>query len=731
MLQHSLLLSSTRHQLLSNVAAGFSVFLIALPLCLGIAIFSHVPPFAGIVAGIIGGIVIGWLSRSSLAVSGPANSTALLIAEGVRQNSFNSVGDLDIYAGFQAVLVALFLAGIFQILLSFLKTGNLSHFIPSAVVKGMMAGIGVKLILYQLPVTLGLPSSYFSTEITASSLQKVFDTLEQLHPGALLLSLFCISILWILRRKKYAPLAFFVVVLGVGINLLFTNYLPNLALENAQLLSVLYYQSTYSFNTLFVFSHTHYFLQPQIWWLGLSLALVASLETLITLEALEKIDPQKRIVEPTRELWVQGVGNLLSSVFGGLPLTQTIIRSSANLSAGASSKASAITQGVLLLCATFFLSNFIAQIPLAVLASILIVLGYRLANPALFVKMYALSREQFAVFVTTMLGIAFANLMLGIILGTGLALLIILKNQYQQAYFTEVIQEEGAHTLYIRLGVIVSFLSKRKALATLYAIPSHIDHVVIDASKTRYIDTDVLEIILDFEQQERAKGIRIELINLNRRFDAARPLDALTQNLLQPQEVLQILKEGNQRFVSGNIIHKNQQEQIRQSSQAQAPMAIVLSCIDSRVPVEQIFDLGWGHLFSTRIAGNVLSKEVIASMEYACKYGGAKLIVVMGHSGCGAVQSALQNLPDPHLKDLLNALQPAITAYYQENPQPVSPTAAWLGVVCSNAKLQAEKILQESSLLQAMVLDNTVQVVSAVYAIETGVVEFFPSPSNE
>ncbi len=386
---------------------------------------------------------------------------------------------------------------------------------------------------------------------------------------------------------------------------------------------------------------------------AISLALVASLETLLNLEAVDRIDPNQRTSPSSRELLAQGIGNITAGLIGGLPISSVIVRSSVNINAGARTKMAAVIHGLLLFLCLVFLPQVLNMIPIASLAAILLVTGVKLANPILFKRMWEAGRYQFIPFAITILAIVFTDLLTGVIIGLTVALGFILNSNLRRPLRQTVEKHLGGEVLHIELANQVSFLN-RAALARLLDTVDRGGHVLLDAQHTDYIDPDILEMIRDFkEKQAPARGIEVSLSGFREKYqleDQIQYIDYSTRELqesMTPGQVLGILKAGYERFRSGKRLQRDLGICLSATAAGQHPLAVVLSCIDSRAPTELIFDIGVGDIFSVRIAGNVTSNKVLASIEYATAVAGAKLVLVMGHTKCGAVNAAVQLMGEP------------------------------------------------------------------------------------
>ncbi len=502
-------LANLRH----DIPAGVAVFLVAVPLCLGIAMASGAPLFSGLIAGIMGGILVPLISRSALGVSGPAAGLAVIV--------LTAIQDL----GFETFLLAVVIAGVFQAAMGVAKAGIIGYFFPSSVISGMLAGIGIIIFLKQIPHAFGYDQDY---EGDMSFLQgdgyNTFSELEHIvnyiTPGAVLVTLVSLTILivWelpVMKKNsvfKLLPGSLIAVLAGIIVSQLLGIFYPEMALAAEHLVSIPVAQNSTDLLNQFTFPDFSQVNNPQVYLTALTLAIVASLETLLCVEAADKLDVEKRVTPTNRELIAQGLANSASGLIGGLPVTQVIVRSSANIQAGAKTKASAFVHGVLLLVAVMFIPALLNFIPLASLAAILFVVGYKLAKPALFIKMYHTGMYHFIPFIATILGLIFTNLLMGIGIGLLIALLCVLLENYKVAgYYHE---EHEDKTIIIRLSEQVSFLNKANILQTLDHIPDY-SKVIIDASSSRYIDYDVYEIIINFKAEAKRKDIQLQIINLN------------------------------------------------------------------------------------------------------------------------------------------------------------------------------------------------------------------------
>ncbi len=483
----------------SDFPAAVVVYLVALPLCLGIALGSETPLFSGIIAGIVGGVVIGALSGSQLSVSGPAAGLTAIVA-----------GAMALLPSFEAFLVSVVLCGAFQIILGFCKAGVIGDYIPKSVIKGMLAAIGLILIMKQLPYLLGYDAALVGGE-TASAIGAF---LRAFTPVAVVIGVVCIAFQFYwegLATKrggwlKLVPAPLLVVLLGVGINQLMVAQFPAYALSQAHMVTIPVATSASEFFGFFTFPDWSVFTNKQVWMTAVTLALVASIETLLGIEAVDNLDPQKRISPTNRELKAQGVGNLLSGLIGGLPLTSVIVRSSANVHAGAKTKMSAIYHGLFLLLSVAFFPQLLAYIPFSALAAILIYTGYKLAKPSLFKEYYKKGWDQFIPLVATVVIILLTDLLVGVLAGLAIGLFFSARSNYQTAVF---IVNDNRNFL-IRLRKDVSILNKRGIKAKLDSIPEG-SNVLIDSTRADFIDRDIVEMIEEFARNAAKNNIRVEI----------------------------------------------------------------------------------------------------------------------------------------------------------------------------------------------------------------------------
>ncbi len=713
-----------------DIPAGVVVFLVALPLCLGIALASGAPLISGLIAGIVGGLIVGFLSGSALGVSGPAAGLTVIV--------FGAIHEL----GFEAFLLAVVISGIFQMLMGFGRAGIIGYYFPSSVITGMLSGIGIIIFLKQIPHAIGYDRDYegdlsFFQPDDFTTLSELTHIFQFISPGAIIITIISLVILVLWERPvvkarhwlRLVPGPLVSVTAGIVMNQFLLQSFPEFAVTGEHLVRLPIADSGADLLNSITFPDFSQITNIHVYLTALTLAVVASLETLLCVEAIDKLDPQKRVTPTNRELIAQGAGNLCSGLIGGLPVTQVIVRSSANLQSGAKTKASAVIHGVLLLISVLLIPHVLNMMPLASLAAILLIVGYKLARPELFKRMYAAGLYHFVPFVATVLGLVFTDLLVGIGIGMAIALFCILLENYKTALYFH--KKQKGNKTYIKLGENVSFLNKANILQTLDHLPDR-SEVVIDATSTRYIDYDVFEIIQNFKIEAEQKGIKLVIENLSgygniEPVSNALPHTKETQWFLTPGRVLEILQEGNRRFVHNLRSNRNLLEQVNITREGQFPMAIILSCIDSRTSVELIFDLGLGDVFSARVAGNVVNDDILGSMEFACKFAGSKLIVVLGHTHCGAIKGACDHVEFDHLTGLLEKIKPAIDSLATpiDDGSGSQVDVFVQNVAERNVQLVVESIKKESPALEAMRQHGDIDIIGGMYDIETGKVDFF------
>lgn len=498
----------------NDLPASIVVFFVALPLCLGIALASGAPLFSGLIAGIIGGIVVGAASGSHIGVSGPAAGLAAIV--------LTAIGTLG---GFENFLLAVVLGGAIQLGFGILKAGIIGYYFPSSVIKGMLTGIGIIIILKQIPHFFGYDPdpegdfAFFQVD-GENTFTEILQTFNNISPGATIIAIIGLAILLLWSNVLSKKGKIFQLIQGplvaVVVGIIFYNLTKGSELwgiSTDHLVSVPVPEDATSFLAQFSFPNFDGITNPQIWITAFTIALVASLETLLCVEATDKLDPEKRVTPTNRELLAQGTGNIISGMIGGLPITQVIVRSSANIQSGGKTKMSAIIHGFFLLTSVILIPRLLNMIPLSVLAAVLFIVGFKLAKPTLFKTMYNLGWKQFIPFIVTVLGIIFTDLLIGIGLGLAVGIIIILIKSFQNSHFLHMEGEDvDDGKIKMTLAEEVTFFNKGAILKELDKLPEN-SFLELDVTKTRYLDNDIIEILEDFAEKARNRNINIKLVS--------------------------------------------------------------------------------------------------------------------------------------------------------------------------------------------------------------------------
>lgn len=503
----------------SDFASGLVVFLVALPLCLGIALASGAPLFSGIISGIIGGIAVGFLSQSHLSVSGPAAGLTAIV--------LTAITDLG---AFNVFLLAVFLAGILQLLLGFIKAGTISNYFPTNVIEGMLAGIGVIIFLKQIPHAFGYDTDYegdlaFLQPDGKNTFSELFEIIGHIQLGSVIITVISLVILisWtkvvFFKQFKLVPAALVAVIVSILINEFFILSMSSLSIKSEHLVGLPIPSSIEEFKNIFIFPDFTAITNSKVWIVAITIAVVASIETLLCIEAADRMDAQKRYTDTNVELKAQGIGNILSALLGGLPMTSVVVRTSANNNAGAKSKMSTIIHGVLLLISVLAIPSLLNKIPLATLAAVLLLVGYKLANPKTIIHFWEKGKYQFIPFVATLLAVVFTDLLKGVALGMIISIIFILKGNMQRAYKFRKEEYHDGDVIHIELAQEVSFLNKAAIKSTLASIPEN-SKVEINATDTVYIAHDVLDLIKEFKKiRAKEENIKVKLVGFKKEYE--------------------------------------------------------------------------------------------------------------------------------------------------------------------------------------------------------------------
>jgi carbonic anhydrase len=644
---------------------------------------------------------------------------------------------------FNTFLLALTFAGVLQIIIGACRAGFFADYVPSNVVQGLLCAIGLLLIAKQLPLALSFSAdlsqiqSHLLGTTEGFSVQPIYNLLTHIDFGATLISVFSLLLLIFFDKTKNSALKNFpapiiVVILGIVINEIFTLMGSGLSQDTPQLVNIPQHAGFIDLLSQLQFPNWHSLSNPKVYLYAALLAIVASLETLLNVKAGEKLDKQRRYCSKDRELLAQGFGNVTAGLIGGIPITSVIVRTSVNIQAGAKTKLSTVLHGLFLLLSILLIPTLLNKIPLASLAAILIFTGYKLNKPQIYQDIFQHGMDRFIPFIATIVSILMFNLLEGILIGLAISLFYILRSNSQARL--DIIQETHPTGMINRLILPqqITFLNKASLTAELESIPRN-SHLIIDASSSDYIDKEIIELIDDFKtEQAPLKQIAINLVGLKDNYSIHNVIDFINvttfdiQANLTPHEVLRILMEGNDRFMKNIRIHRNSKVDIKNTADSQHPIAIVLGCIDSRVPVETVFDMGFGDLFCVRVAGNVVNDDVLASVEYACNVIGAKLVVVLGHTRCGAIQAACENVQQGHITQLLEKIKPAIrTAEKSSDCSSEHHNSEFLSEVTDlNIANTLQSIYSESPALRDLTNTDQIGLVGAIYDVQTGQVHF-------
>ena len=737
---------------LRDFVSGLVVFLVAVPLCLGIALASDAPPLSGLIAGIVGGTVVALFSGSHTSVSGPAAGLTAIVAAQIE-----SLGTLE------AFFLAVMIAGIMQVIFGVLKGGVLSSYFPSSVIKGLLVAIGVILILKQIPHLVGHDNDFEGemsfqqpdNETTFSELGLTFG--GDVHLGALVIGLISIAflILWnkIPRLKaSLVPAPLLVVLLGIGLALLFQSFGGQWAVTGNHLVDIPVSETPKELMASLMHPDFGRLGDYSIYIAAFTIAVVASLETLLNLEAVDKLDTQKRNSPPSRELIAQGLGNMTCGLIGGLPVTSVIVRSSVNVNSGSKTKVAALVHGIFLIASVVILPAYMNMIPLSALAAILLVTGFRLASPAVFKQMWKEGKYQFIPFIVTVVVIVRTDLLIGILVGLAVALLFILISNARRPMRRVIDTKSLGNVTHVELGSQVSFLNRAAIEGVLEGVKPG-TRLQIDATDSDYIDPDVLSLIRDFRNSVATKRkILVNLVGFDRFPYFGDPIQFLdhsnkeTLSQLTIGEVLEVLADGNRRFAENRRLNRDLLRQVKSTADGQSPMAAILSCIDSRVPAELVFDLGVGDIFSVRVAGNVIGTKSLGSLEYAVQVAGVKVVLVLGHTRCGAVTSSAEmvatetNVADAtgcqNLEAIVDEVRPCVMERLESERQRFFDSATGTVSVSDelvdeiaecNVVRSVQQMLHRSPAIAEAVAQGKVAVRGAIYDVKTGQVRFLNS----
>ena len=723
-----------------DVLAGVVVFLVALPLCIGIALASNAPPLAGVVAGVVAGLIVGPLSGAQVTISGPAAGLTAVVA-----------AEISAIGSFEGLLVAVVLAGVIQIALGILRGGFIKSFVPASVVRGLLSAIGVILILKQIPHLFGHDTdpegemSFFQPD-RQNTFSELLEILGDLHPGSIVVGFASLAIIYLWGRIAFlkrtsVPAPLVVVLFGVVCSLCFDRIGGTWIIGTTHKVNVPVPETIRGFFGLLQNPDFSQLMNPAVSSAAFAIAIVGSLQALLTLEAVDRLDREKRSTSPNRELVAQGIGNIVSGMVGGLPMTCEIVRSSVNIDAGARTKNSAILHGALLAIAVVLLPRAINLIPLSALAAILIATGLKLASPQVVAELWRAGRYQFIPWFVTLLAIVLTDPLIGILIGLAVSTIFILWSNLRRPMRLVVEQYLGEDVTRIELASQVSFLNKAALRKTFDNIEPG-KHLLIDAHDTVYIDPDILSLIKEYRDViGPAHGVYISTRGFRDKYaieDRIAFVDFSSQELqerMTAEEALEYLLAGNQRFRNERRLKRDFSSQLVATASSQHPMAVVLSGTDSRIPTEIIFDLGLGDIVSVRVAGNIVTPEVLGSIEFGCVGAGSKLIAVVGHNRCGAVESAIDFIqekqsPDldkcEYVKPIIKSLESVVRESRSKSLQSFNNRSSESIVeadivVRQNVQRSVNEIVQKSEAIRNLIDAGHVGIIGMVYDVSTGV----------
>lgn len=715
-------------RLSKDIPASIVVFLVALPLCLGIALASGAPLVSGLISGIIGGIVVGSISQSSVSVSGPAASVSA-----VNLAAIISIGNFEIF------LLAVVIGGVLQLALGLLKAGLIADYMPSNIIKGLLAAIGIILIISQVPYALGISANVEGFTVSSAGLLEQFGTYlenftESLTAGAIIIAVVSLSLMifWDktpLKRFKLIPPALVVVIVGVLLNLLFSSVIPSLHLGVEHLVNI---PKINQINELITFPDFSAIWNTQVWGVAISITLIASIASLLAIEAADEIDPHKRNTPPNRELVAQGVGNTLTGLLGGIPITSVIVRSSVNINAGAETKLSAILHGIFLLASVLFISNVLNLIPLASLAAILLVIGYKLASWDVVKSMYKKGWNQFIPFIVTVVAIVISDLLIGIFIGTLVSIFFLLRSNYHNAFYIENTRIFKGETIRLELSNEVSFFNKASIKNTLWNVPDG-SSVIIDATFASFIDNDVLEIFMDFKNTyAKEHHITLSIVGLKEKYDLGKDLEFFQEEIKEskikssPKEILEYLKDGNKRYVAGKLVSRRLRNKELMDFINAPPLAAIVNCIDMREPLNVLMNTGIGDLIPIRTAGNLAGENVIRSLEVACRKQGAKFILFTGNSSNNIYAEALKDFGNRKNSYTLSIIEDAVKAL-NIAPEDVTEIKIYSladSITRWNLQESLNRVLLNSEYLATEIKEGRIGMAIAFFNRTTGKIEF-------
>ncbi len=730
------------HGALNELWAAVVVACVSIPMCMGIASMSGAPPAAGILSGIIGGLVVALLTASPTSITGPSAGLTLILAS-----------QMSMLGSFDAFLVAVVVAGIFQMAMGVAKLGWIASYFPSSILQSLLAAIGIILILKQVPHLLGHDTDPVGDMALLqpdrhNTFSELYTLLSgEVHRGSMAVGLITLGFLitvrhWKNQRWLPVPSLLLAILLGTVVSQLLSLLGGPWVIGNEHLLRLPIWSEEIPHSSIFTFPDWKQLTNPLVFGAATWIALTSTLETLLNVSVTDRLDNEDRVTPASRELVAQGAGNLLAGLLGGIPMSATIERSAISLYAGARTWYCAILYGVVLTIGALVIPQVFNLIPLSALAAVLIAVGYSLANPQVFIAVWREGKYQFIPFVVALFAILLSDLMIGIVIGLCFAIGFILNSNLRRPLRRVVEKHVGGEILHIELAEQVSFLNRPVIEKALREAPPG-THILLDARNTDYIDHDILTMIRTFTDRAAAHDVTVSLRGFRQQYDIEDKIQFVdftsreVQEKLTPDEALRILQDGNERFCNDRRLSRDLGRMVQATAGGQFPFAAVLSCIDSRAPVETILDVGVGDVFSARVAGNVTSPKVLGSLEYATSVAGSKLILVLGHTRCGAVYSAVQFAEDGksgyeatgchHLDSILQEIEPSINLaeYLMLNPSDASVKNHFIEQVAHrNVIHSVRRIVETSESIRRLVDQGKVAVVGAIYDVNSGKIDF-------
>jgi carbonic anhydrase len=715
----------TKDNLKYDLPAGLVVFLVALPLCLGISMASGVPLFSGLITGIIGGMIVSMLSGSALSVSGPAAGLTIIVL-----NALHTLGS------YKAFLLAVLIAGILQVVLGYLKAGNIGKFFPASVIKGMLAAIGIILILKQIPHALGYDKDYegdfafFQTD-KENTLTEILAAMNKFNPGAILIGLISVAILVLWDRpffKKFriVPGPLIVVLISVLINKTYMILDSPLLIEEEHLVNIPLTGSIGEFFSHFTLPDFAQLKNKDVYLTAITLTLVASIETLLSVEAIDKLDPEKRTTPNNRELKAQGIGNIISGLIGGLPMTAVIVRGSANIDSGAKSKASSFFHGCFLLLSVIFIPSLINMIPLSALAAILLMTGYKLTKVSLFKEIYQQGSQHFIPFLVTIIAILFTDLLIGISIGMVVGALFILKRSAGNSFFLHKKEFAKGNSYSLILSEEVTFLNKAAIAEVLESFTPH-SNVVIDGAKSKFIDDDVLEIINDYKTKALKKNIKVEVLGMSV------GLKNLKKNTISsPEYHYQELFTNNRKWVESKL--ELDPDYFIKLNEGQEPFYLLIGCSDSRVHPNEITGTEPGEMFTHRNIANLVldsDENLLSVIQYSIEVLKIKHIIVCGHYGCGGIKGAIDGGLSGPIDHWLQNVRDTIDIYKLQLESIEDPLERNDKLVEFNVAEQVNNLYNNAIIRKSLAQGSNLKIHGWVYDMRRGVIKELELDANK